>query len=191
MVQYCPMTLRLFVGTVGVICLALGCDKGDVAAPASTDAGPNDLVDAGTNSSSSDAGDAAVDELVGGTYPLTSDQLQQIRDSACSGSEDAGVLRATAAGDADCAYPAPVADPTTSTVTDPRRIAVVVRLSSGEAMLIGRSASDCSQGDGWYMNAGTNIVLCPKTCATVGSSSANTLQIYGGCGDFGSACMLC
>ena len=109
---------------------------------------------------------APQDVMDGGVYYLAPGDLQQFESSACDGtSYDGGIPTGTDAGLDTCVYPLPVIP---GRNPDPDEVHVVLSETSGAALLIGRYASDCSQGDGWYPGSDNqSIILCPQTCARI------------------------
>lgn len=64
---------------------------------------------------------------------------------------------------------------------NPSMLNVIYAPDAGQLLLIGQAAANCPEGDGWYASTNNEVVLCPKTCATVNANGAASIQMYAGC----------
>jgi len=177
------MRLGILLGALSLAPLIVGCGHNNDAAVRPSDAGakyvPADHV----------SGDASNPGLVGGLYGLTPDQLAVIRSSACFGEiSDGGDSAHVGEDGGTCTMSFPTGQVIYGRIPDPRQIGVVWTVESGQSILIGESTSDCPEGDGWYLDSNTNIILCPQTCSKVNADAGASIQVYAVC--FPS-CLMC
>ena len=125
--------------------------------------------------------------LQGGLVELTPDQWAMLNDPACAGWSADMNPRQGLVDDAStpmqaviCAFPIPSPY---GLPLDPARINLVYAHGNPPSIryIIEQSDSNCTDGDGWYVNTDIHLVLCAKTCATVQQDPSATLEVHGGC----------
>ena len=166
------MNLKILAGALCSTLIVVSCAKDDGGAG---EVGPGIVIDGG--------GGAGNDQLKGGSVPVTPDQLNRIREVACAGPipVDAGTPPLIDADGGACVYPMLQVPPDSGVVVIPQNIVVLLELTSNQTFFIAQSTSACSGGDGWYLGADGNIVLCPQTCAMATETSENAVQIFAAC----------
>jgi hypothetical protein len=77
--------------------------------------------------------------------------------------------------------------PPSGQAIDPTQIRVVYEVNgqTTDEVLIGLSDVACSHGDGWYLDIGSNITFCAKTCTTLHLDSNLTISVSAPCHHLG------
>jgi len=114
-----------------------------------------------------------------GLSPLTPTEQVQVENDACANTgplfnePDNGVIA--------CTYQysnpqMPTCEPA------PYGVNLMITTSGSQALLVHFLSTDCSDGDGFYqISSNLELVLCPKTCATLRNDVGASIQIFYQC----------
>lgn len=80
-----------------------------------------------------------------------------------------------------CQYSIPFAPAGSQLDSTTINVLYAVNGDQNQELLIGQTDPNCSGGNGWYLNASSEIVLCPSTCKTIQQDPSATLRVLGGC----------